>query len=654
MRKRCHAAGVLGLSLIVLAVLPLIHSQTFQFKRGQAVYVFAARDSHLFTMNPTKKAVKFPTGKTWKSDGTAKVMYPHLSRPDLFPYEVAVITFGGSDVDPRVPMDFLPPLPGPNLRRSISMFTLVYLPLPAEGAGEGMAAALPIPGSAVLDRVIPDPAIKSKIEAEFLKRMEYVIVDSPEKADLVFLAEGTYLPMRIAEFPAVPNGSGGRSGAGFGHAGDYKAEYLQTLFAIVVPAAAFNPSAIRSTALMEARLWEGSATWQSRRFSIGAGPSNISFPPASPESVVAQFHKKEERPSSHFPLCAASARTLRVAGSTPANRAAAQELKTNAIPPNVSPEPGQKAAGDNQAIRVNVTLVMVPTVVSDQEGKSVSDLKYSNFHVFEDDVEQKIDRIIPEAEPFDAALIVDTSASMRLKAEGIKNAASAFADAVRPEDRLMIVSFDDRIFVHSELAANRLQLSKAISLMGPGDGTRLYDAVDLVLEDRLDAIRGRKAVVLLTDGVDTRSRIASDSDTLEAIEGSNVLVYAVQYDTSKETKLKPIPSGSHWIVLPEDARNNTERYQRADKYLLSLCERSGGDLYIAQAESDLSEVFAGITERLRQQYILCYYRSDSKQDGAYHRIKVEVDRPGVKVRARTGYRASDRGRADQKLKTANR
>jgi hypothetical protein len=89
-------------------------------------------------------------------------------------------------------------------------------------------------------------------------------------------------------------------------------------------------------------------------------------------------------------------------------------------------------------------MVMVPTIVSDEEGRSVSDLIYSDFHVFEDDVEQKIDRIIPEAEPFDAALMVDTSASMRLKVEGIKNAALAFAGAARPQDRLLLVSFKVR------------------------------------------------------------------------------------------------------------------------------------------------------------------------------------------------------------------
>jgi VWFA-related protein len=603
---------MLRLSLIVLAALPFLYSQTFQFKRGQAVYVFAARDSNLFTMNPTTEAVRFPTGKSWQSDGEARVWYPHKADPERYQWEVASITF---------------------LDWSLGFPTTIILPLPAAGAGEGVAAARSIPGGAELDRITPDPEIKSRIEKEFVKRKEYVVVDSPEKADFVFLAEGTHVPMHIEQNPSG-------NGVGWGFHGDYKAEYLQTVFAIVVPAAAYNTGAIRSAALMDVRLWEGSATWRNIPIRGLRGFARLDFSPASPEAVAAQFHHKEPRPFSHFPLCAASTQPLRIAGPTPANRATAPEAKKNAIPPNVTQESGQKPAGDNQAIRVEVTLVTVPAIVSNQEGKYVPDLSDSEFHVFEDNVEQKIDRIIPEAEPFDVAFMIDTSDSMLFKAKEIQNAAQAFAGAIRPADRLMIVSFDNRVVVHSELPADRPNMRSAISRMHPmGEGTRLYDAIDLVLEDRLDAIRGRKAIMLFTDGVDTRSRIAGASDTLAAIEESNVLVYGIQYDTKGQIWPRPGTDLSSYVLMPEDARDNTEAYRRADKYLFNLCATSGGALYVAQSGSNLNEVFAGIGEQLRHQYVLCYYRSNSKQDGAFHRLRVTVNRPGVKVRARTGYRA---------------
>jgi VWFA-related protein len=598
--KRIDTSGILRLGLIVLVVVPLLDSQTVQFKRKRAVYVLAVRDSHLFTMCPTTESVTLPGGKVWKSDGNASVTHYY---PDH-----ATITFFDDD-------------------RPVS----VLLPLPVTGAGKGMSSGQPLAGRAELDRVAPDPEINNRIEKEFLKRKEYALVDSPLKADFVFLAEGTYLPMQIGKM-STPSAS---NGVAFKPLGDYKAAFLQVVFAIVVPASAFNSGGIRNTALIDARLWEGSATW---RITPTAGGEEIA--PASPEDVVAQFHNKEKRPPDHFPLCAASSQTLLIAGQDSTGRVRAQDLKTGPGVSSAPAAPAQEAAGRNQAIRVEVTLVTVPVMVLDSDGKYVSDLKDSDFRIFEDNVKQKIDRIIPEAEPFDMALMVDTSASMHFKAEEIQDSAQAFVSAARPDDRLMVVSFDNRIFIHSELTADRLQVRGAISLMQPDEGTRLYDAIDLVLADRLDRIRGRKAIILFTDGVDTRSRIAGASDTLAAIEESDVLVYAIQYDTSSEIGLKPLRDLETWVVLPQDARNNTERYARADKYLFNLCNGSGGQLYVAQAGSNLNEVFARLADQLSHQFTLCYYPSNPKQDGSFHRLRVEVDRPGVKVRSRTGYRAS--------------
>jgi Ca-activated chloride channel family protein len=567
------------------------------FKRGQAVYVLAARDSRLFTMCPTTATVRFPDGKTWKADGTALVNYYLEDRE-------TVVLFGD--------------------RQTINL----SLPLPVAGAGEKMAVERTVPGRAELDRVATDPELKRRIEKEFLKRKEYVIVDSPTKADFVFVAEGTYLPMQIGKTPS-------QNGLAFRPLGDFKADFLQSVFAVVVPASVFDPGAIRSPALMAARLWEGSAVWQNIPI---AGGREID--PASPESVVAQFHNNQKRPPSHFPLCAASAENLRIAGAPSTSRAGAPDLNTNPVPPPMSAALEPKPAGASHAIKVDVALVTVPVTVTDADEKHITDLKYSDFHVFEDDREQKIDRIIPEAEPFDVALMIDTSASMRSKAEEIQGVALAFAGAARPEDRLMVVSFDNRIFVHSELTSDRLMLRGAISLMRPGEGTRLYDAVDLVLADRLDKDQGRKAIVLFADGVDTRSRIAGSADTLSAIEESNVLVYGIQYDTYRKDPLGQLTNAASWVVLPEDIRNNSERYARADKYLYELCNGSGGELYVAPAGGNLSEVFARIADQLRHQLTLCYYRSSAKQDGAFHRLRVQVDRPGVKVRSRTGYRAT--------------
>jgi len=240
--------------------------------------------------------------------------------------------------------------------------------------------------------------------------------------------------------------------------------------------------------------------------------------------------------------------------------------------------------------------------------------------------------------------MLDTSESMRLKAEEMQTSALAFAAAAPAADRIMTISFNNRIEVQSDIRQLRTAMPPMQPVLGMrlyDAGTRLYDAIDLVLEDRLNRIRGRKAIVLFTDGVDTRSRIVTAADTLAAIEESNVLVYAIQYDTSRENanQNRPIGQISSWVVLPEDVQNNSARYARADKYLFSLCNGSGGELYVAPKGGNLAEVFSQIADQLSHQYTLTYYPTNPKQDGSFHRLRVEVSRPGAKVRSRIGYRA---------------
>ena len=321
--------------------------------------------------------------------------------------------------------------------------------------------------------------------------------------------------------------------------------------------------------------------------------------------------------------------TLKLAGMPTQKHREIPALKKDANDAYVLPAVNPKPVDENGAIRAEVVLVTVPVTISDLNGQRISDLTYSDFRLFEDGIEQKIDRVISEAEPFNVALMLDTSNSMFRKASEIEASALAFRAAARTADRIMTVTFSDHIDVESDLWKIH------------GTGTRLYDAIDLVLEDRLNLIKGRKAIVLFTDGVDTRSRIATAADTLAAIEESDVLVYAIQYDTSRENSdesqlLLDIPS---WIELPEDVRNNSKRYARADKYLLSLCNNSGGGLYVASKGSNLTEAFTRIADQLSHQYTLAYYPSNPKQDGSFHRLRVEVNRPGAKVRSRIGYRA---------------
>jgi VWFA-related protein len=248
----------------------------------------------------------------------------------------------------------------------------------------------------------------------------------------------------------------------------------------------------------------------------------------------------------------------------------------------------------------------------------------------------------------------------------------------------MVVSFDSSVYVGCEFTSDRAVMRRAIYGTRSGGSTRLYDAVDLVITERLDQIQGRKAIVLFTDGVDTSSR-ASARSTLEQVEESDVVVYPIKYDTSEMMQGPgggrggtppisipwPQPRGgrNRWPLnfhngaqlfhnfygafpqsfpqaFPQQWPGGGGRFPRgggdpeaAAKYLREIAQRSGGRIYNGDTLSNVHSAFARIAEELRHQYALSYYPSNTTQDGSYRRIRVVVKVPDAIVRCRDGYRA---------------
>lgn len=306
-------------------------------------------------------------------------------------------------------------------------------------------------------------------------------------------------------------------------------------------------------------------------------------------------------------------------------------IRTEPAPARQKPQ----TSTTDKTIKVSVSLVTVPVMVSDKQGNYVPDLRESDFHIFENNVEQAIDKLIPEAEPFNVALMIDSSGSTHFKFDEMQDAALAFVDALRPQDRIMIVSFDSEIYFDSDFTEDRAQLRQSIRRTHSADGkTRLYDALERVMTERLNRLPGRKAIVLFTDGVDNESLQAGSSDTIVTIEKSDVLVYAIQFDTRKDGM-----SDRFHVPPPPGYVSFDTLYGRAVRYLRTLSSHSGGRLYNAGTIASINEAFKQIADELPRQYTLCYYPTNQQRDGSYRRIRVAVNRAGVKIRARTGYRA---------------
>ena len=295
-------------------------------------------------------------------------------------------------------------------------------------------------------------------------------------------------------------------------------------------------------------------------------------------------------------------------------------------------------SGERRTIKVDVALVTVPVVVTDAKGDYVSGLQESDFRVFENDLAQRIDRLVPTTELFHVALLLDRSGSTRLKSEDIQDAAGAFVEALRPQDRFLIASFDTTVAYHSEFTNDRSLLRAAIRQTGSsGNSTRLYDAIKTVMTERLDPLPGRKALVLFTDGVDNDSEQTDAGQTLALIEKSDVIGYAIQYDTRFE-----VQPDRFSLPAPQRPVSFGTLYKQAGRFLRDLSSCSGGRIFQAETLQGLQEAFSRIAAELPKQYTLCYYPLQQARAGSFRRIRVTVSRPGVKVRARSGYRAGAR------------
>ena len=318
----------------------------------------------------------------------------------------------------------------------------------------------------------------------------------------------------------------------------------------------------------------------------------------------------------------------------------------------------KEEVGEGDVVRIDTNLVTVPVSVLDRDGRYISDIRREQFNVFENGAEQKIAYFEATEKPFTVALLLDTSGSTFFHLWEIKEAAINFAKQLRPQDRVLIVTFDRLVMLLTE-ATNDLNVVTEVVQRNAitGFSTRLYDAIDLVIKARLNKIDGRKAIVLFTDGVDTASYQATYQSSLREVEELDALIYPIQYDTTDfvdaqtrtnttiETttiRSKNFPTRSSSRVTygnPKASGPGTSigDYKLADQYLHQLATKTGGRLYEANDRTQLSAAFSKIAAELSHQYSLGYYPQTTPQSGERREIRVRVDQPNVAVRARDGY-----------------
>jgi Ca-activated chloride channel family protein len=303
-------------------------------------------------------------------------------------------------------------------------------------------------------------------------------------------------------------------------------------------------------------------------------------------------------------------------------------------------------ADDEEVLSVDTSLVTVPVRVSDRSGRFIPDLKREDFRLFEDGVEQQIAFFDTADEPLLVALVLDISDSATLEQAEIQAAARAFLEQLRPGDRVMVFAFDKYVRVLTEPTGDREVVYRAISGTQGFGGTSFYDALEEVIGGRFARERGRKAAVLLTDGIDTTSRSNAHA-AMRAAEESDVPVYAVQYDTVShpfvhERSRTDAPMGRNTLTIRSGATTVngellTTAYKRANAFLRLLADKTNGRYYMAESSKGLSRSFAQIAAELREKYSIGFYPKNRAEDGRLRQLKVKVMRDKTAVNARRNY-----------------
>lgn len=319
----------------------------------------------------------------------------------------------------------------------------------------------------------------------------------------------------------------------------------------------------------------------------------------------------------------------------------------------------QTKPNEDDTIRVETRLVNVPVVVSDRNGRYVSNLTQKDFTVFQDGRPMPIDFFAATDEPISVALLIDTSQSTRPVLDDIKDSARAFIKLLNPKDRAMIVSFDYQINVLSPLTSDESQLKRAVDqaeIPPRGEtGTLLRDAVYEAVTRTFAGIKGRKAIILLTDGKDSGSSTPTDA-LFYKLQESDMLIYPVMFSTGPtqfgrrnadrmarifgpdgQFRGPNMPNPRQQQRIEQALHRMGRQNEIAREVLIEMSDATAGRFFTSE-DGRLKKTFESIVDELRHQYHLGFYPADEKESGVTHELKVKVARTDVAVRSRSSYR----------------
>lgn len=305
-------------------------------------------------------------------------------------------------------------------------------------------------------------------------------------------------------------------------------------------------------------------------------------------------------------------------------------------------------AQDNDPIRVDSSIVRLNVGVADGRGRPILDLDRSKFEIYEDGVKQQILRFESTEAPFSVVIMLDMSGSTLGFRQVIKQSAVRFIDALSPHDRVAVIEFYDKINLRNDFTTDRGTIANSISVANGRGKTHLYKALEFALDKLSKEKSRRKAIIVLTDGVDTQVK-DQDRELLERLkddqiptaikpETNDTLIRILNRSDAQGVTIYPLalPTGNP-NRLADPTLRQIAMFKAARTRLQMVADRSGGTLNAINRLEEMGRLYALVAADLRTLYTIEYQPANDKRDGKWRSIRIDVRDPELISRTRQGY-----------------
>lgn len=306
------------------------------------------------------------------------------------------------------------------------------------------------------------------------------------------------------------------------------------------------------------------------------------------------------------------------------------------------------AAQDDDPIRVDSAIVRLNVGVVDRQGRPITDLGQGSFDIYEDGVKQQISRFEPSEAPFSVVIMLDMSGSTLGFRQIIRQSAARFIDALSPNDRVAVVEFYDKINLRNDFTTDRDTVINSINVSNGRGKTQLYKALDFALDKLSREKSRRKAIIVLTDGVDTavkdQDRVllenVADDKVLTTLkpETSDILNRVLSRSDIQGVTIYPLalPTGNP-DKLADPTNRQIAMFRAARARLQIVADRTGGQLNTINRLEEMGRLYAQVAADLRTLYTIEYQPENTKRDGKWRSIRIQVRNPDLISRTRPGY-----------------